>query len=98
VSASTGIREIDRDLGVLDPSGDAGVLALDPDRSGAFLDVTGLVDHQHRVGVAERVDDIVAQVITYPVGVPTRPREQVLHPVRVSVPGVFGDRPAILAR
>ncbi|ANP51876.1 hypothetical protein AVL59_21925 [Streptomyces griseochromogenes] len=33
VSALAGVDEVDGDLGVLDPPGGAGVLALDPDRA-----------------------------------------------------------------
>jgi hypothetical protein len=75
VPTGTGVSEVDRDLGVLDPSGGAGVLALDPDRISALLEVSGLVHDQHRVAVTERADDVVAQVIAHPVGVPARPRE-----------------------
>ena len=32
------------------------------------------------------------------VGVPPSPGQQVLHPVRSPVPGMLGDRPAVLAR
>jgi hypothetical protein len=93
-----GVGEIDRDLGVLDSSGGAGVLALDPDRARALLHVAGLVDHQHRVGVAEVTDDVVTQVVTGTVGVPDRPSQEVLHPLRIGIPGVFGDAPTVLAR
>jgi hypothetical protein len=60
VPAGCGVGQIDRDLGVLDPSGGAGVLALDPDRRGALLQIAGLVDHQYRVDVAEGCGDVVA--------------------------------------
>ncbi len=43
-------------------------------------------------------DDVVAQVVTDPVGVPAGPGEQVLHAVRIGVPGMLGDRPAVLPR
>ena len=92
------IAQVDRDLGVLDPPGRAGVLPLDAGRGGAFLQVTGIVDHQHRVGVAYLIGDVAAQVIADPVGVPPGPRQQVLHPVRRGVPGLLRDRPAVLAR
>ena len=82
VSTRRRVGQIDRDLGVLDPPGGAAVLALHPHRRGALLDVAGLVDHQHRTRVTERVDDVVAQVIAHRLGVPLRPRQQVLQPVR----------------
>ena len=37
---------------------------------------------QDRVGVAERVDDVVAQVVADRFGVPFRPRQQMLQPIR----------------
>jgi hypothetical protein len=40
-------------LGVLDPPGRAGVLALHPDRGLALLEVPGLVYHQDRIGVTQ---------------------------------------------
>jgi hypothetical protein len=46
------IAQVDRDLGVLDPPGRAGVLPLHRGSAGALLQVTGIVDHQHRIRVA----------------------------------------------
>jgi hypothetical protein len=92
-----GVDEVDRDLGVLDSPGGAGVLALHPSGGGALLEITGLVHHQHRLGVAEVFDNVVADVIAHLVLVPHRPAQQVMHPVRVGVAGVLGDRPAVLA-
>src|SRR3954468_14801784 len=40
------VGEVDRDLGVLDPTGGAAVLALHPDGTGTLLQVTGLIDDQ----------------------------------------------------
>ena len=42
--------------------------------------------------------DVAAHVIAHAVGVPPGPRQQVLHPVRRGIPGLLGDRPAVLAR
>ena len=92
-----GVGQIHRDLGVLDAPGGAGVLALHPDRMRALLHIAGLVKDQDRAGVAEGVDDIVAQIVADRLGVPFRPRQQVLQPVRGGIAAVFGDRPAILA-
>jgi len=44
------------------------------------------------------VDQVVTNVVADGVVVPDRPSQQVLHPVRGGVPGVLGDRPAVLAR
>jgi len=64
----------------------------------ALLQIPGLVEHQHPIGVAELPHDVVAQVIPDAIGVPARPREQVLHAVRIAVTGMFGDRPTVLPR
>ena len=93
-----GVDQVDGDLGVLDPPGGAGVLTLHPNRRGALLEIAGLVDDQHRLGVAEVLDNVGAHVIADPVVVPHRPTKQVLHPIRAGVAGVLGDRPAVLAR
>ncbi|SCK32079.1 hypothetical protein YW7DRAFT_02588 [Streptomyces sp. AmelKG-E11A] len=48
VPARGGVGEVDSDLTVLDASGGAGLLALNPDRGGALLEIAGLIDDQHR--------------------------------------------------
>ena len=91
------VGQIHRDLGILDASGGAAVLALHPDAVHAFLDVAGLVDHQDRARITEGLDDVVAEIIADFLGVPAGPRQQVLQSVRRSITAVLGDRPAILA-
>ncbi|GAA4681866.1 hypothetical protein GCM10023215_14670 [Pseudonocardia yuanmonensis] len=49
------------------------------------------------VRFAEVLDHEPAQFRGDPVGVPAGPVEQVLHPVRAGLPGVFGDAPTVLA-
>src|SRR4029078_10574067 len=80
VPAGRGVGQVDRHLGVLDPAGGAGVLALHPDRRGAFLHGAGFVDPQDRAGIAERVDDVVTQIIADLLGVPAGAGQQVLQP------------------
>jgi hypothetical protein len=70
---------------------------LHPNGGGAVLEVAGLVDDQHRPRVAQVLDEVAADVIAQGVGIPDRPGEQVLHPVRGGIAGVFGDRPAVLS-
>jgi hypothetical protein len=94
---SAGIGQEDRDLGVLHPTGGAGVLALHPHRAGAFLEIPGLVDDQHRLRVTEMLHQVGAHIVADPVVVPHRPGQQVLHPIRAGIPGVLGQRPAVLA-
>jgi hypothetical protein len=98
VPTSCGVDHIDPDLGVLHPPGGAGVLALHPDRGGALLQIPGLVHDQHRVRVGEVVHHIAAQILPHRLGVPRRPRQQVLHPVRSGVTGMLGDRPTVRPR
>jgi hypothetical protein len=98
VAAGAGVDQVDSDLGVLDAACGAGVLALHPDRGGALLQIPGLIDDQHRGVLAEVLDEVVADVITHAVRVPYRTGQQVLHPVRAGIAGVFSERPAVLAR
>jgi hypothetical protein len=63
-----------------------------------FFEIAGLIDDQHRPVLPQVLHHIVAQVIAHLVLIPHRPGEQVLHPIRAGVPGVLGDRPAVLAR
>jgi hypothetical protein len=97
VPGTTGVDQVDRDLGVLDPPGGAGVLALHPNGSGPLLEVAGLVDGQHRLLVAEVPDQVAADIVTDRVLIPHRSSQQVLHPVGVGVAGVLSDRPAVFA-
>ena len=98
VPAPGGVGQEHRDLGVLDPPRSAGVLALHPDRVHALLHVAGLVDHQHRVRVAEGVDDIAAQIVADRVGVPLRAgtADAAARPGS-GIAAMLGDRPAVLA-
>ena len=97
VPGRCGVGQVDRDLGVLDPPSGAGVLALHPHTVAALLQVAGLVEHKDRIRVAEMVDHIAAQIVTDRVGVPLRPRQQMLQPMRALLATVLGDRPAVLA-
>jgi hypothetical protein len=54
----------------------------------------GLVDHQHRILVAQ----MLQHILTHAAGIPPGPAKQVLHAVRTRLPGPPGDRPAVLAR
>jgi hypothetical protein len=92
-----GIGQKHPDLAVLDPPGGAGVLPGHPGRLGALLQKPGLVDHQHRRVVTQLLHDVLAQVITHGVGVPGGVIEQPLHRIRGPVPGLLGQRPAVLA-
>ena len=91
-----GVGEVDRDLRVLHPARGSGVLALYPGRAGALLDIPGLLHHQHPVWITEVLHDVAADIIADTVSVPG-PRQQVLHAAGRSIPGVLGDRPAVLA-
>ena len=57
-----------------------------PTESHALLHVPGFINHQNRARVTEGVDDVVTQIIANPVGVPFRPRQQMLQPVGVASP------------
>jgi hypothetical protein len=92
VSAPACVDKVDRDLGVLDSPGGAGVLALNADSMDALLHVPGLVDHQHGLLVIEMVHDVVADIVAYRVGIPGGPAQQMLHPVWGLLPDPLGDR------
>ncbi len=87
-----------RELAVLDLPGGAGVLPLHADGPGAFLQIAGLVDQQHAVGMPELGGHEIPHVGADQCVVPARPADQVLHAARAVVAGVFGDRPAVLDR
>jgi hypothetical protein len=97
VPAPGGVGQIHRDLGVLNPPGGAGVLPLHPDRVLALLQIARLINHEDRIRLGERVDNVAAQVITHRLGVPARSSKQMLQPVRSQVTAMLGDRPAVLA-
>jgi len=92
-----GIAQEHPDLAVLDPARGAGVLPGHPRRSAALLQKPGLVDHQHRLRIAQVLHHVVAQVVTDPVRVPVRRCQQPLHPVRAGLTGQLGQRPAVPA-
>lgn len=98
VPALAGVDQADSYLGILDPAGGAGVLALDADRASALLHVAGLVDHQHRPLVVQVLHRVAPHIVTDGVGVPLGPAEQVVHAVRGGLPGPLGDGPAVVAR
>jgi hypothetical protein len=94
VAVSARIGQEHCDLCILDPTSGSGVLAPDTDGVHALLQITGLVDHQDPVGVAEPVDDDLAHIVTHRVGVPLRPVQQPLHRVRATMRGLLGQLPA----
>jgi hypothetical protein len=84
------------DLGILDPPGGAGVLALHPDGVHALLQIAGLVDDQDPVWVTELVDDDLPQIVSHGVGIPLRPVQQALHRIRPSVSCLLSHLPQVL--
>jgi hypothetical protein len=98
VPGSAGIGQIDRHLGVLDPPGGPGVLALHPNGVGSFLEVASLVHHQHCIDRAEPLHDIPAQVVPHSIGIPFRLPQKVLQAVWRVVTGMLSQRPAVLHR
>jgi hypothetical protein len=85
-------------LGVPDPAGSTGVLALDADRASALLHIAGLVDDQHRPVVVQVLHHVAAHVVADLIGIPLGPAQQVLHAVRSGLASPLGDGPAVLAR
>jgi hypothetical protein len=71
-------------------------LPLNPRGRGALLHIAGLINHQHRARIAQLLHHIVSQVIPDSTGVPARCSQQMLHAIGRGIPGMFGNRPAIL--
>ena len=73
------------------------VLARHAARLRPLLQEPGLVDDE-KAGrrVAQVRDDVFAQVVADGVGVPVRPGQQMLHPVRGRVPEMFRQLPPVL--
>jgi hypothetical protein len=97
VPLRAGVGEEHADLAVLDPARGAGILPLHADRMRALLHEAGLIQHQHRPRIAQVLDDVGPQVVADPIGVPTHPTEEILHPVGRGIPGGFGQLPTVLA-
>ena len=79
--------------------------ALDLIRSGLMEEAVAAYQAHDRVVAADSKPAATLSLLQdwwaayqHPVVVPHRPTEQVLHPIRAGVPGVLGDRPAVLAR
>ena len=86
--------------------GAAQVVALDAGGALALLDLAGLIDRPDGKapaaavagGLVQSGDGEPAHRPHHRQGVPDRPAEQPLHPVRRPVPGPLGQRPAITSR
>ena len=96
VATGCGEGQGDGDLAQRDPAHGAGVLAGRADRVGGGLLIGGLVHDQDRVPVIElpnrpgrcRIQDLLV--------IPDRPGQQMLQPVRATVPDRLGDAPAVV--
>jgi hypothetical protein len=62
-----------------------------------FSGEPGLVQHQHRVRVAQVLDHVGPHVVAHAVGVPPCSIEQPLHAVGNQLTGLLGQPPAVLA-
>lgn len=81
-------------LAIGDLTGRPGILPSHPARCRALLEKTGLVDHQHRVGIPQMLDDMIAQRI----GVPMPASKQGLLSPWPRIARSFCAHPAGLAR
>jgi len=75
----------------------AGVLPLHPAGSGALLEKTGLVDHQHGIRCREGLQGMVAHQIAQRVRIPTAAAEHGLLPPRPGIARRLGAHPPGLA-
>lgn len=84
-------------MGIHRIPGGAGVLGGDAARLRPLLQKAGLVDDQHTAYLVPQVlDDVVTQVVTHPVGVPSGGIEQALRALWARFADRFGELPAIL--
>ena len=59
----------------------AAVLTLHPGRLVPLLEESGLVHHQHPIGVGQMLHNIAYQVVTNQISIPPVAGQQALHPV-----------------
>ncbi len=63
----------------------------------ALLDEAGLVHREHRLWVAQCLDEVPPQIVAHGVRIPEIAVEHALDAPRVAVAGLLGQLPAILA-
>ena len=85
-------------MAVLDPPGRAAILSRHPCRLRAFLEEARLVDHEHRLRIAQMRHHVLLQIVAHGVHVPACGIEQALHAIGGALTEDFGELPAILAR
>ncbi|CBJ80470.1 hypothetical protein XBJ1_1337 [Xenorhabdus bovienii SS-2004] len=88
MTALTGITEKDACLTVFDATGGATVLTLHTGRMRAFFDKAGFIHNEHPVFIPQMLCDIVAQNIAGDINIPVGALQQMLNPVRLSIPPV----------
>jgi hypothetical protein len=85
------------DLAVGDLAGRAGVLPRHPAGGLALLEKSGLVDHQDRILLRQRLDDIVAHDLAQRIGLPAAAAKDRLLAPRAGITGCLGPHPSGLA-
>lgn len=96
VATGCGEAQGDGDLAQRDPAYGAAVLAGRADRVGRGFLIGGLIHDQYRVPVIELRDRPGRRRIQDLLVVPDRPGQQMLQPVRTTVPDRLGDAPAVV--
>ena len=94
---AAGVGQEDADLGVLDPTGGAGVLTSDPRGMLALLEESGLIENQDGLVIAEGLNRVDSQVIADLVGIPVGATQEVLDGVGTVVADLLGELPGVLA-
>ena len=97
------VRQVHRGDPVGHLPGAAQIVAFDAGRALALLDLAGLIDRADRQpaaaaaagGLVQPGDGEPAHRSYHRGGIPGRPAEQPLHPVRRPVPGPLGQRPTV---
>jgi hypothetical protein len=60
----------------------------------ALLEISGVVEDQHAIRLAQFVGHVRAKVVPNRIGVPHRVAQQPLHRMRGAIPGLFRQLPA----
>src|SRR5260221_14397296 len=98
MATSGHIREKDPHLTILDASGGSAVLPANASRMVALFEKARFIDSQNGRFLAQLLQRVGTQVITYPVRVPHRTSEQALHTIGASFSGMFSQLPTVFSR
>jgi hypothetical protein len=62
-----------------------------------FLEKPGFIHDQNTIGISEVIDDVLLELITDLIGVPSRTPQQVLHAIGRGITRLLSQLPAVFA-